>query len=183
MHEIEQADLNSIIARYLVGNAVAKDIKLLGDWVESSEINKKYFDELKNIWEVSSKKINPDKINIENALSNVLEKTSGKSRITTVWIYWKKIAAVVLIPLLFGNLIWFYMNSQEENFASKSIYNEVFAAFGTRTIKLTDGSSIWLNSGSSLKYPEKFKGKERNVSLKGEAAILCRMAHSQKEKL
>ncbi len=170
MHENEQADLDSIIAGYLAGNAVAEDIKLLNDWVESSDINKKYFDELKNIWEVSSKKINPGKINIEIALSNVLEKTSGKSKITTVWIYWKKIAAVVLIPLLLGNLIWFYLNSQKRNYASESVYNEVFAVYGTRTaINLADGSSVWLNSGSSLKYPEKFKGKERDVYLQGEA--------------
>ena len=170
MHDNEQAGLDSIIARYLAGNADDEDVNLIRDWVGSSETNKKYFDEFKNIWDVSSKKVNPGKINIENALSNVLEKTSGKSKISTVWIYWKKIAAVVLIPLLLGNLIWFYLSSQENNSASESVYNEVFASYGTRTaIKLADGSSVWLNSGSSLKYPEKFNGMERNVYLKGEA--------------
>jgi ferric-dicitrate binding protein FerR (iron transport regulator) len=36
-------------------------------------------------------------------------------------------------------------------------------------IDLPDGSTVWLNSGSKLKYPLAFDGKERNVSLSGEA--------------
>ena len=39
----------------------------------------------------------------------------------------------------------------------------------TRTIKLPDGTEVTLNHFSSLTYPEKFKGKHREVDLKGEA--------------
>jgi transmembrane sensor len=49
-------------------------------------------------------------------------------------------------------------------------YNESFAAFGTRfTLILSDGTSVCLNSGSSIKYPNKFIGNKRTVFLKGEA--------------
>ncbi|NML39570.1 FecR family protein [Chitinophaga sp. G-6-1-13] len=34
---------------------------------------------------------------------------------------------------------------------------------------LTDGSEVWLNAGSSLSYPSGFKGRYRDVYLKGEA--------------
>jgi transmembrane sensor len=34
---------------------------------------------------------------------------------------------------------------------------------------LSDGSKIWLNAGSELKYPEKFNGTTREVFLTGEA--------------
>ena len=34
---------------------------------------------------------------------------------------------------------------------------------------LTDGSKVWLNAGSSLTYPVAFAGKERKVSITGEA--------------
>ncbi|MBO9154265.1 FecR family protein [Chitinophaga sp. GCM10012297] len=41
---------------------------------------------------------------------------------------------------------------------------------GTRShIKLADGTSVWLNSDSELKYPRRFKGGSREVYLKGEA--------------
>jgi len=40
---------------------------------------------------------------------------------------------------------------------------------GTYQITLTDGTKVWLNAASSLKYPLYFKGRERVVELTGEA--------------
>lgn len=37
------------------------------------------------------------------------------------------------------------------------------------SVKLSDGTVVWLNAGSELTYPDKFTGDERHVSLKGEA--------------
>jgi ferric-dicitrate binding protein FerR (iron transport regulator) len=38
-----------------------------------------------------------------------------------------------------------------------------------RELVLADGSKVWLNAGSSLKYPSSFSGTERLVQLSGEA--------------
>lgn len=40
---------------------------------------------------------------------------------------------------------------------------------GTYQIVLPDGTQVWLNSASSLKYPNRFDGPERVVELEGEA--------------
>ena len=40
---------------------------------------------------------------------------------------------------------------------------------GERELVLADGSKVWMNAGSSLKYPSSFSGKERLVQLSGEA--------------
>jgi len=40
---------------------------------------------------------------------------------------------------------------------------------GTYQITLPDGTRVWLNSASTLKYPSKFQGNERVVELQGEA--------------
>lgn len=40
---------------------------------------------------------------------------------------------------------------------------------GQYEVTLPDGTSVWLNSASSLKYPTAFTGKERHVELTGEA--------------
>lgn len=37
------------------------------------------------------------------------------------------------------------------------------------SVKLSDGTVVWLNAASELTYPDRFAGKERRVSLKGEA--------------
>lgn len=40
---------------------------------------------------------------------------------------------------------------------------------GQYQITLSDGTKVWLNSASTLKYPTQFVGKERHVEIEGEA--------------
>lgn len=40
---------------------------------------------------------------------------------------------------------------------------------GTYHIQLADGTKVWLNAESELEFPSAFTGKERNVTVKGEA--------------
>lgn len=55
--------------------------------------------------------------------------------------------------------------------SSTVTYNQLYVPNGSLPVKLvlSDGSMIWLNVGSSLRYPTAFVGKERKVELKGEA--------------
>ncbi len=57
-----------------------------------------------------------------------------------------------------------------EGSGSKSSYNTMSTPRG-RQYKLTlpDGSEVWLNAASSIRYPIAFNGKERKVELQGEA--------------
>ncbi|TKC57213.1 FecR family protein [Pedobacter hiemivivus] len=48
-------------------------------------------------------------------------------------------------------------------------YNTIETPIGGQyQVNLSDGTKVWLNSGSSLRYPVKFVGAYRNVELKGE---------------
>lgn len=55
--------------------------------------------------------------------------------------------------------------------ASKDLsYNTIETPFGGQyQVNLPDGSRVWLNSASSLKYPVHFSGNERKVEITGEA--------------
>jgi ferric-dicitrate binding protein FerR (iron transport regulator) len=50
-------------------------------------------------------------------------------------------------------------------------YNTLYNPRGSRVITLTlpDGSGVWLNAASSIRYPTSFTGAERRVDLTGEA--------------
>lgn len=50
------------------------------------------------------------------------------------------------------------------------VYNTISVPYGGEyRLILADGTEVWLNSGSSLKYPVVFRGEKREVILEGEA--------------
>lgn len=52
----------------------------------------------------------------------------------------------------------------------ETAYNTITTPNGRHfQITLSDGSKVWLNASSSLRYPTAFQGKERKVEIKGEA--------------
>ncbi|MGN6268014.1 MAG: FecR family protein [Ginsengibacter sp.] len=55
--------------------------------------------------------------------------------------------------------------------AGKISYNTLSVPRGSRPLHLTlsDGTRVWINVGSSLTYPTAFTGKERKVTMTGEA--------------
>lgn len=58
-------------------------------------------------------------------------------------------------------------SSAQDNLPS---YNTLLVPYGKRTdLRLSDGTIVWLNSGSKLIYPAVFSGNNREVFLEGEA--------------
>lgn len=61
----------------------------------------------------------------------------------------------------------------------KLVFNTVLVPYGKRTfLKLSDGTKVWVNSGSKMIFPAVFKGKKREVFLEGEA--IFEVAHNKK---
>ncbi len=84
----------------------------------------------------------------------------------TLFNSFQRIAAILVVPLI---LVSFYFYYQWDQVKSESTFTEIICPAGMRTrFNLPDGSSGWLNSGSSLKYRIPFK-KNRNVDLIGQA--------------
>ncbi len=66
-----------------------------------------------------------------------------------------------------GSLVY---NSDTASSNQQLLYNILTTAKGeTYATVLSDGSKVWLNSGSTLKFPVAFRGKERRVEITGEA--------------
>lgn len=59
--------------------------------------------------------------------------------------------------------------------ADELVYNEIISErkqFSTAV--LPDGTTVWLNAGSSLRYPLKFTGGERKVAMTGQVSFLVK---------
>ena len=78
----------------------------------------------------------------------------------------QRVAAILIIPLLFTFVGYIYTQSGKTRSIS---FAEIQCPLGVRTrFQLPDGSTGFLNSGSTLKYPVQFT-TERSVELTGEA--------------
>lgn len=82
------------------------------------------------------------------------------------WMRAQRIAAILAIPLLLTVLVQYIIYNKKEK---ETIWFEARTNPGmTTSITLPDGTLVYLNSESSLKYPAHFNGKKRAVSLSGE---------------
>jgi transmembrane sensor len=79
----------------------------------------------------------------------------------------KIVAVVIPVFLLGGFLSYFIM--EKEPIPENITYTEIKAPFGARTeIVLPDGSTVWLNAGSKIKYMSVFNKDNREIQLSGE---------------
>ena len=121
------------------------------------------------------KEFSPEKIRQKKDLSEILaiinheldKKSETHSTLQKLVKTWSRIAAVLIIPLLLA-LAFFYAQF-DQYLGQKEVYVEVQSPAGARTtLNLPDGSSVWLNGNSQIRYPVVFN-ENRHVQLKGEA--------------
>ncbi len=69
-----------------------------------------------------------------------------------------------------GQLDYDLLKDQKDQSTGHLAYNTIATPRGGQyQVNLPDGTKIWLNAASSLKYPAVFNGKQRRVELSGEA--------------
>jgi len=109
------------------------------------------------------------KININRSKKDSITLTTGFLNVLT------KIAAILLLPVLGIYIYTIFERSVElsENTNVKVDSLEIISPIGSQTrIQLSDGSEVFLNHGSKLKYPQNFTGKTREVKLSGEGYFI-----------
>lgn len=76
-----------------------------------------------------------------------------------------KYAAIIALAFIAGNLL-----KPSATVDQEIRYSEIIVPYGQMSqIQLSDGTKIWLNSGTTLRYPDRFAEKTRSVSIEGEA--------------
>jgi transmembrane sensor len=164
-----------VLQQYLEGKGGDKSLEQIKEWFSESSTTEQIDNISRSRWDDLPEDISPfgydeerlyDKIHrilrIEDAASFQQEKRK------TSWLMsLTRIAAVLFIPLALYTIYNWRGNIETGQELATA---EIFSPLGARTsFTLPDGSSGWLNGGSTLSFPIKFNGKSRTVELIGEA--------------
>jgi ferric-dicitrate binding protein FerR (iron transport regulator) len=126
--------------------------------------------QLQNIWEVAGATFTPEEIDLEKAHDRVMSRVKPRR-----WyqsrpaLYWQRVAAILFPPMALW-LAYLLVDVAGKDHDVQPVYMEVTTPYGMHTrMNLPDGSLVWLNAGSLLKYPSVFTPGDRQVYLSGEA--------------
>ena len=110
-----------------------------------------------------------DSVDSKIAYAQIAKRIQNRKSTSLFILTLSRIAAILFIPLLIAT-IWLYNQPKTPVISLPFAMQEINSPPGIRSkIVLPDGSSVWLNAGSSLKFRVPFDSFSRDVALTGEA--------------
>ncbi|MFH1320982.1 MAG: FecR domain-containing protein [Bacteroidota bacterium] len=158
----------NLITKYLLGETTPEETRQVADLINTDEQSKAYFNSIKKVWEAAEVQKIAENIDVEAAIDKFLQKIEDKGKVAAVrpifvkspaLNYMLRIAAVIVLGLAF----WLIFLNRTE------IRTIATGEEKTYRDTLPDGSVVYLNSYTTLKYPEEFDDDIREVFLEGEA--------------
>lgn len=157
-------DYQRLIIRHLSGETHPEEEQLLHAWLEQSDTHRQEYDSLAQVWKLTSEEKSPP--NPENVYARIDAQIEKEKSFSIGRQPYTAVAAVITLLLVASTLVWNYRQLTHEN----QLWQEVQTLKGEqRQLQLSDGTLIYLNTESSIQYPEVFEGNERRVILDGEA--------------
>lgn len=157
-----------IIAKYLSGEASLKERNELEEWRKESETNEVLFQELRDSWllcKMDDQMTIPSKEHVWNNIVSNLQETLYVKMYTRSTI-WRIVSISACVALILGFAISIFL--------PVGVPAEGTIVFKTPPgqkgeVVLSDGTKVWLNSGSALSYSNRYNDGNRVVQLEGEA--------------
>jgi len=184
----EQMVSKELVIKYLTGESSEAESLLIEQWVNKKAENKRYFDEIEFLWRASgiTREVSKDdkKDDWDIILGRIEKKTEydlikskekqpethriSPSRSRAFLNKFLKIAAIFVLAFSFSWAAFYFFNQRPQG--DSLSYNQVITAKGQKSqIILSDGTRVWLNAETVLKYPAAFNEDQREVYLEGEA--------------
>lgn len=171
-------EIEKLAEKFADGNCTVEEAQTIVELLKEPGYRLKLFQPINRIWEKEIKASeNPEKeINLDSTLDRLHhriniyreEEESGLRKRKRYYKVLSRAAAILFLPLLITSLLYIYENINQAK--GEQLYTEISATYGSKlSTILPDGSVVWLNSGSTLKYPQTFSKRNRQATLSGEA--------------
>lgn len=156
-----------LLYTFFQGKTTLDEEVRIREWMESSPENYRTFLEERKLFDAMILLADEKRLLSKRNQFKLLVSTWGKEI--------GKIAAVAIITLVMTFTGQYIFNNEDVIPLQK-----LSVPAGQRiNIELADGTVVWLNSRTSIQYPAVFNGKERKVSINGEAYF--EVAHNKKQ--
>ncbi len=152
---------SKILSRYLDGSYSPDDYQQLKSWFEKQDSTESLDRLIHNNWREFEEEV-PGK-DLDFILQKVQRQIylNEKRQTKSLWHFYRQVAAVLLFPILLLTAYLFLNNQQ----APDTAWAEIHSPIGARTqFQLPDGSTGWLNNGSTIQYPVNFTKRQVKVS-------------------
>jgi ferric-dicitrate binding protein FerR (iron transport regulator) len=157
-----EKDIWLIIPNILSGEATLEEKALFEKWLQKAPENKRFFDSINQISPAQIQNENEAKERVYARIKEVIV----PKQITRKLRFWRYCAAasIAVIVALGAILVTSKPQAKEISYIETQVPNGVKSK-----ITLADGTIVYLNSGTYIKYPAQFNLNKREISLKGEA--------------
>ena len=161
--------MDAVINKYFAGETSDREEQFLMAWLEESEEHRKYFFELKSIW--NARNVFAESADLGRFAAFMrstdarIAKIAGEERARRRrgLLRWSMSAAAAVLLVVCAGFAWHFL-------AGPDIYRVYENNTETvTTVTLDDGTQVWLNSESSLVFPVRFGDGPREVTVTGEA--------------
>lgn len=157
----------NILIQYIDGTLSKQEQAEVESWLATSSDNEKQLEQLYFTLEVANRVRVMKSVDPEMALLRFkarLQKQNKKINMRHAFQMMQRVAAVLFIPVL---MLSTYLFVQQGEDGVRML--EVRTNPGVVSIvNLPDGSKVWLNANSVLKYPSNFQADSRKVELNGQ---------------
>ncbi len=159
-------DIASIIANFLQKQASKDEIESLKEWEDKSDRNKVFLKRMEEYWsQTNEEKVNPRSEAARLRLLTRMDGSYDKHKLKPVSYLMKIAAAIIFIVSIAGISVYIASNA---GFFTQNNWVVVSTDAGQQSkITLPDGTEVWLNAATEVKYCA--TQDYRRVKLSGEA--------------
>lgn len=155
--------IETLIARDIDNSLSPEEKRTLQSWLDEDIANRQYYDTLKSTWSMAAN-AHADFVPATEKNWEIFRQHITETRKRSIFhTYRNAIRIAASVILLCGAATSYFVFFHHPEVA---VYTQ---AREKRTVTLPDGSKVFLNQQSSLRYADGFNGSERAVHLEGEA--------------
>jgi transmembrane sensor len=158
---MSRTEIEDMLGRYVKGEVSEKESRRIEAWLDENGNSDSEWQQM-------------DKARRDRWLANVFGdirqsiRSEAKAIVLKKRSAWRNIAAVAAVFALFFSL-WLEWPALQSSLSPVRLTTITVSAKQKKQVVLPDGSIVWINSSSQIKYPLKFKNTIREVYLAGEA--------------